>query len=65
MINWQPIASAPREQGRQVLLGRSGWGAVLAEWYEGAWLEHLGGELYGTVVRFEPTHWADVSTPPK
>jgi hypothetical protein len=57
--SWQPIETAPKD-GRQVLLGRAGWGAVLAEWRDDAWIEHLGGESYGTRISYEPTHWIAV-----
>lgn len=50
-MSWLPIETAPKEDGKQVLLGRVGWGYVLAEWYVdqttgvGCWIQTLDGEF--------------------
>jgi hypothetical protein len=63
-MDWQPMENLRYREGNQVLLGRAGWGAVLAEWDGSHWRESLGGELYGTSIPFEPTHGVVVTEPP-
>lgn len=63
MNNWQPIETAPREDGERILV-YSGAGVSLAEWrtHFKAFSDPECGSLMNGVL--EPTHWMPLPEPP-
>jgi hypothetical protein len=67
-MDWQPIATCPREPNKPVVLLLSNGGPMIAEWNvdgwgEPVWDNYLNGEPYGLPLYYEPTHWMPLPDP--
>lgn len=56
---WRPIETAPRIDGRAVLLKHGQWAPYHGYWRDGQWcpIEYAGS--------WHPTHWMPLPEPPK
>lgn len=63
MSEWQPIETAPKEDGCEIL-GWDGNSVQVLEWWAGGGNPRLACWMDGHGISFEPTHWMPLPEPP-